>query len=238
MFQPYLGEPENKGSLIMDGEQLFEFARQAAEGGLGMTVHAIGDRANHEVLNAFEQLRAYETEKSLPHLRHRIEHVQLLHPDDAPRLAKLNIIASMQPVHATSDMVMAEKYWGDRNSLAYALKTQLDAGACVAFGSDAPVESPNPFRGIYAAVTRRRPDGSPGPAGWHPEQRLSRQQAIEGFTTGAAYAAYAENRQGCLAVGALADLIVLEKDPFTCDLEEVKDLQSSATMVAGEWVLE
>jgi predicted amidohydrolase YtcJ len=238
MFQPYLGEPENKGSLILDGEQLFEFARQAADGGLGMTVHAIGDRANHEVLNAFEQLRAYETEKGLPHLRHRIEHVQLLHPDDAPRLAKLNIIASMQPVHATSDMVMADKYWGERTSLAYALKTQLDAGARVAFGSDAPVESPNPFRGIHAAVTRRRPDGSPGPAGWHPEQRLSMQQAIEGFTTGAAYAAYAENRQGCLTVGALADLIVLEKDPFTCDLEEVKDLQSSATMVAGEWVLE
>jgi hypothetical protein len=114
----------------------------------------------------------------------------------------------------------------------------LDAGAHVAFGSDAPVESPNPFRGIYAAVTRRRLDGSPGPAGWHPEQKLSMQQAVEGFTTGAAYAAYAENRQGCLTKGALADLILLEKDPFRCDPEEVKDLQSSATMVAGEWVLE
>lgn len=238
MFQPYLSEPENKGSLLLDGEQLFEFARQAADVGLGMTVHAIGDRANHEVLNAYEQLRAYETEKGLRHLRHRIEHVQLLHPDDAPRLAKLDIIASMQPVHATSDMFMADKYWGDRTSLAYALKTQLDAGAHVAFGSDAPVESPNPFHGIYAAVTRRRPDGSPGPAGWHPEQKLSMQQAVEGFTTGAAYAAYAENRQGCLAKGALADLILLEKDPFSCDPEEVKDLQSSATMVAGEWVLE
>jgi len=238
MFQPYIGEPENKGNLNMDVEQLFEFTRHAADVGLGMTVHAIGDRANHEVLNAYEQLRAYETENGLPHLRHRIEHVQVLHPDDVPRLAKLNIIASMQPIHATSDMIMADKYWGERTSLAYALKTQLDAGAHVAFGSDAPVESPNPFRGIYAAVTRRRPDGSPGPAGWHPEQKLSMQQAIEGFTTGAAYAAYAETRQGILAEGALADLIALEKDPFICNPEEVKDLQSSATMVAGEWVLE
>ncbi len=238
MFQPYIGEPENKGNLILDGEQLFEFTRHAADVGLGMTVHAIGDRANHEVLNAYEQLRAYETEKDLPHLRHRIEHVQVLHPDDVPRLAKLDIIASMQPVHATSDMIMADKYWGERTSLAYALKTQLDAGTHLAFGSDAPVELPNPFRGIYAAVTRRRPDGSPGPEGWHPEQKLSMRQAIEGFTTGAAYAAYAENRQGSLAAGRLADLIVLEKDPFICNPEEVKDLQSSATMVAGEWVLE
>lgn len=238
MFQPYIGEPENKGNLILDSEQLFEFSRHAADVGLGMTVHAIGDRANHEVLNAYEQLRAYETEKGLPHLRHRIEHVQVLHPDDVPRLAKLDIIASMQPVHATSDMIMADKYWGERTSLAYAWKTQLDAGTHLVFGSDAPVESPNPFRGIYAAVTRRRADGSPGPEGWHPEQKLSMQQAIEGFTTGAAYAAYAENRQGSLAAGRLADLIVLEKDPFICNPEEVKDLQSSATMVAGEWVLE
>jgi predicted amidohydrolase YtcJ len=238
MFQPYIGEPENKGQLIMDGEQLFDFARQAADVGLGMTVHAIGDRANHEVLDAYEQLRTYETEKGLPHLRHRIEHVQVLHPDDVPRLAQLNVIASMQPIHATSDMLMADKYWGERTSLAYALKTQLDAGAHVAFGSDAPVETPNPFRGIHAALTRRRADGSPGPTGWHPEQKLSLQQAIEGYTTGAAYAAYAENRQGRLVEGMFADLIVLEKDPFACDPEEVKDLESSATMVAGEWVLE
>ncbi len=238
MFQPYIGEPENKGILNLDGEQLFEYGRRAADVGLGMAVHAIGDRANHEVLDAYEQLRAYETEKGLPHLRHRIEHVQVLHPGDAARLAKLNVIASMQPIHATSDMRMADKYWGDRTSLAYAWKTQLDLGAHVAFGSDAPVESPNPFWGIHAAVTRRRADGAPGPAGWHSEQRLSMLQAVEGFTTGAAYAAYAENRQGTIAEGRLADLIVLEKDPFACDPDEVKDLESSATMIGGEWVLE
>ena len=144
----------------------------------------------------------------------------------------------MQPIHATSDMLMADQYWGERTSYAYAPKTQLDVGAHVAFGSDAPVESPNPFWGIHAAVTRRRADGSPGPQGWHPEQCLSMQQAIEGFTTGAAYAAYTENRQGRLMPGTFADLIVLEKDPFTADPAEVKDLQSSATMVGGDWVYE
>jgi predicted amidohydrolase YtcJ len=236
MFQPYLGEPDNRGILNMDGEELFEFGRRAADVGLGMTVHAIGDRANHEVLNAYEQLRAYEKQKGLPALRHRIEHVQVLHPDDAPRLAQLGVVASMQPIHATSDMLAADRYWGERTALAYALRTQLQLGAHVAFGSDAPVESPNPFWGLHAAVTRRRADGSPGAQGWRPEQRLQMQEAVEGFTVGAAYAAYAENRMGRLAEGYLADLIVLEKDPFTCEPEEVKDMQSSATMVGGEWV--
>jgi predicted amidohydrolase YtcJ len=236
MFEPYLTEPQNRGVLNLDGEELFEFGRHAADVGLGMTVHAIGDRANHEVLNAYEQLRAYEKKNGLPALRHRIEHVQVLHPDDATRLAKLNVVASMQPIHATSDMVMSDKYWGERSALAYAWRTQLEAGAHLAFGSDAPVESPNPFWGIHAAVTRRRADGSPNRDGWHPEQRLTMQAAIEGFTTGAAYAAYAENRMGKLAQGYLADLIVLEKDPFTCDPNEVKDFQSWATMVGGDWV--
>ncbi len=236
MFQPYAGEPENRGILNLDGEQLFEIGRQAAEAGLGMAVHAIGDRANHEVLDAFEHLRRYESERGLPHLRHRIEHVQVLHGDDARRLAKLDVIASMQPIHATSDMLMADKFWGERTRLAYAVKTQLEQGAHLAFGSDAPVESPNPFLGIHAAVTRRRADGTPSAEGWHPEQRLTVQQAIEGFTTGAAYAAYAEDRLGKLAPGYLADLIVLDKDPFTCDSQELKDLSASATMVGGEWV--
>jgi predicted amidohydrolase YtcJ len=238
MFEPYDGEPENRGILNMDGEQLFEHGRRAAEVGLGMAVHAIGDRANHEVLAAYEHLRAFETENGLPHLRHRIEHVQVLHRDDVPRLAQLDVIASMQPIHATSDMLMADKYWGARSAYAYASRSQLEAGAHVAFGSDAPVESPNPFWGIHAAVTRRRADGSPGPQGWHPEQRLSVQEALEGFTLGPAYAAYAEDRRGRLAPGFLADLVVLEKDPFECDPAEVKDLQSSATMVGGEWVFE
>jgi len=237
MFQPYIGEGENRGILNMDGEELFEHGRKAAQIGLGLTVHAIGDRANHEVLNAYEQLRTYESENRLPHLRHRIEHVQVIHPDDAPRLAELNVIASMQPIHATSDMLMADAFWGERSRLAYAMKTQLDFGAHLALGSDAPVESPNPFWGLYAAVTRRRADGSPSAEGWYPEQKLTMAQAWEGYTLGPAYASGIEDRLGRLAPNYLADLIVLDDDPFTCDPKDLLAMQSSATMVNGEWVL-
>jgi predicted amidohydrolase YtcJ len=189
------------------------------------------------VLNAYEQLRTYEKDNHFPHLRHRIEHVQVIHPDDAPRLGQLNVIASMQPIHATSDMLMADQFWGARSRLAYAMKTQLDFGAPLALGSDAPVEVPNPFWGLHAAVTRQRADGSPSPEGWYPEQKLTMAQAFAGYTLGAAYAAYMEDRLGRLAPGFLADLIVLEKDPFTCNPNELLTLQSSATMLNGEWVL-
>jgi predicted amidohydrolase YtcJ len=238
MFQPYIGEDENRGILNMDGEELFEFGRKAAQVGLALTVHAIGDRANHEVLNAYEQLRRYESENYLPALRHRIEHVQVIHPDDAARLGRMNVVASMQPIHATSDMRMADAFWGERSRLAYALKTQLDHGARLALGSDAPVESPNPFLGLYAAVSRRRADGSPSVEGWYPEQKLTMAEAWEGFTLGPAYAAYMENRLGRLAPNYLADLIVLDaaQDPFTCAPEELLTMQSFATMVGGEWV--
>jgi predicted amidohydrolase YtcJ len=238
MFQPYIGEDDNRGILNMDGEELFEFGRKAAQVGLALTVHAIGDRANHEVLNAYEQLRNYESENHLPALRHRIEHVQVIHPDDAARLGEMNIIASMQPIHATSDMLMADAFWGERSRLAYALKAQLNYGARLALGSDAPVESPNPFLGLYAAVTRRRADGSPSAEGWYPEQKLTMAEAWAGFTLGPAYAACMENRLGRLAPNYLADLIVLEasQDPFTCNADDLLTMQSSATMVAGEWV--
>lgn len=236
MFQPYADEPNNKGILNMDGEELFEYARKAADVGLSMTVHAIGDRANHEVLNAYAQLRDYETENGLPHLRHRIEHVQILHPDDAPRLAQLNVVASMQPIHAVSDMLAADRFWGERSALAYAWQNQLKHGATLAFGSDAPVESPNPFLGLHAAVTRRRADGSPSAEGWYPEQKISLAQALSAYTVGAAYAANAESRLGKLAENYLADLIVLDEDIFTIDPNAILTLQSSATMLGGEWV--
>ncbi|HSL45994.1 MAG TPA: amidohydrolase [Anaerolineales bacterium] len=236
MFQPYIGEDDNRGILNMDGEELFEHGRKAAQVGLGLTVHAIGDRANHEVLDAYEQLRTYEKENHLPALRHRIEHVQVIHPDDAARLGQLNVIASMQPIHATSDMLMADAFWGERSRLAYAWKTQLENGARLALGSDAPVESPNPFLGLHAAVTRRRADGSPSVEGWYPEQKLTMDEAWEGFTLGPAYASNMENRLGRLAPNYLADLIVLDADPFTCDADDLLTMQSSATMVGGEWV--
>lgn len=244
MIEPYAGSPADCGILLLDAGQLFEHARLAAENGLSMAVHAIGDRAVRAVLDAYQRVRAYEREHlaarpgGLPAagLRHRIEHVQLIHPADAGRLAALDIIASMQPLHATSDMLMADRYWGARAELSYALAAQLHAGAHLALGSDAPVESPNPFLGLHAAVTRRRADGAPGAQGWYPAQRLSLLQALHGFTTGPAYAAGMEDRLGKLAPGYLADLIVLETDPFRCDPHDLQHILPLRTMVGGEWV--
>jgi predicted amidohydrolase YtcJ len=245
MLQPYEGSPQNRGILLLDGEELFERGRQAVDGGLSLAIHAIGDLANHEVLNAFEQLRAYENRvqarsgfgsKTVRQLRHRIEHVQLVHPSDAGRLAQLGVIASMQPSHAPSDMLMADRFWGPRAAFSYAWRTQLEAGAVLAFGSDAPVESPNPFWGLHAAVTRQRLDGSLDPQGWYPEQRLSLMEALQGFTTGPAYAAGVDDHLGQLHPGYLADLIVLEQDPFQIAAGNLHAIKPVATMVDGKWV--
>lgn len=237
MIEPYENEPNNTGILNMDGEELFEYARKAADVGLSMTVHAIGDKANHEVLNAYEQLREYETKNNLPHLRHRIEHVQIIHPDDAPRLAKLNVIASMQPIHATSDMFAADKLWGERAKFSYGWRTQLNHGAVLAFGSDAPVESPNPFLGLHAAITRQRADALPSADGWYPNEKLSLAEALGAYTLGAAYTANMENKLGKLAENYLADLIVLDEDPFKVNPNDLLLMKPSAVMINGEWVL-
>jgi predicted amidohydrolase YtcJ len=236
MFDPYVGEPQNRGILILNAEKLFEYGCQAAGSGLSLAVHAIGDLAVHEVLDGFARLRDYERACGLPPLRHRMEHVQTIHPEDAGRLAGLGIIASVQPVHATSDMFMADRLLGERAAYSYAWHTLLERGARLAFGSDAPVESPNPFHGLHAAVTRCRADGSPGPDGWFPEQRLTVNAALDGFTSGPAYAAGMENRLGQLSAGFLADLIVVETDPFTCDPAELYNIQPVGTMVGGDWV--
>ena len=235
MIEPYAGEPGNYGLTITDKETLHEMAVRAAAGGLALSVHAIGDKANHDVLDVFESLRQAETPEERGRLRHRIEHVQLLHPDDLARLGRLNVIASMQPIHATSDMLMADKYWGPRSAGAYAWRTQLQAGAVLAFGSDCPVESFNPFWGIHAAVTRRRADGSPGPEGWYPGQRLTVAEALRAYTWGAAYAGLMEHRLGSLSAGKLADLIVIDRDIFACDPMDIRDTRVLGAMVGGEW---
>ena len=236
MLQPYEGEPDNRGMLLLDCEELFDYGKQAVENGLSLAVHAIGDRANHEVLEAFTRLRQLESMRGIAPLRHRIEHVQIIHPQDASRLAELGIFASMQPVHATSDMLMAGRFWGDRARYSYAWRTQLKAGTRLAFGSDAPVESPNPFWGMHAAITRRRRDGSPGTQGWYPEQKLSLEEALQAYTSGPAYLAKMENKLGKISPGYLADLIVVDTDLFSCKPEQIRDLHPVATMVAGEWV--
>lgn len=253
MYQPYVGEPDNTGILLMDAKDLFEQGRLAVTNGLHLAVHAIGDRAVHETIEGFARLRTFEAStlsqqatesqdvrppfnKTHGKLRHRIEHVQLIQPEDAQRMAELDLIASMQPIHATSDYLMADCYWGERSEFAYAWRLLLNRGIRLAFGSDAPVESPNPFWGIHAAVTRRRQDGSPGPQGWYPQQRLQRIEALQGFTINAAYASGMEDRLGTLAPGYLADLLVLNEDPFTCPEEQLAQLHPLATMVGGKWV--
>ena len=243
MLQPYENEPDNDGMLLIDSEELFETGIAAIENGFSLAVHAIGDRANHEVLIALNKLKEYEislqkrtNDKNRPKLRHRIEHVQIIHPDDSRQLAATGAIASMQPIHATSDMHMADRFWGKRSATSYAWRLLKDLGASLAFGSDAPVESPNPFLGLHAAVTRRRTDGSPGEEGWYPDQRLTVMEALEGYTKGAAYAAGMEDYLGMLAPGYLGDLLVLEDDPFSHQPDSLWNIRPVATLVGGEWV--
>jgi predicted amidohydrolase YtcJ len=231
MVKDYENEPGNRGMLIMNSEEIYHHGLKAVENGLSLAIHAIGDRANHEVLNALERLQEVN-----PTLRHRIEHLQILHPEDTHRLSELGIVASMQPIHATSDMKMADSFWGDRAAYAYAWKKQLDLGTVLAFGSDAPVESPNPFWGIHAGVTRRLADGAPGPDGWYPDQRLSVDEAIRSFSIGPSFAAGMETRKGKLTPGFLADLHVLDTDPFTCEKDEIRGIRPFTTMVGGKWV--
>lgn len=237
MLDPYEGEPDNRGMVVTDKEELYEYAARASANGLAMTVHAIGDRANHDLLDVVAAIRRDEAERGEPPAtrRHRAEHVQILHPDDLARLGALDVIASMQPIHATSDMEMSDRYWGARSANAYAWRAQLDAGAVLAFGSDAPVEPISPLLGIHAAVTRRRADGSPGPDGWHPAQRLTVDEAVHAYTIGPAYAARMEHRLGALAPGLLADLVVLDRDIYECDPMEIAAAQVLGTMVGGEW---
>nr|MBN1228936.1 amidohydrolase [Anaerolineae bacterium] len=241
MIDPYEGEPGNYGICTTDPEEMFEQVNKASAGGLPATIHAIGDRAVHQVLNVYEAVRKEENRRGVPlsALRHRIEHVQIVHPDDISRLAELGIIASMQPNHATSDMEMADRYWGDRSDYAYNWRIQLDAGAVLALGSDAPIEPIEPLPNIQAAVTRRRLDGSPGPEGWRSGEGgrncLTVDEAVRGFTMGPAYAAGIEKRLGKLRPGYLADLVVLDRDIYRCDPIAIGETRVPGTLIGGRW---
>jgi len=233
MLEPFEGEPGNYGIAVADAGQLRDLVAKAARAGLASFVHAIGDRANRHVLDAFEASRQAGLGLNL---RHRIEHVQILHPADLPRLARLGVVASMQPIHATQDMLLADALWGKRCAGAYAWRSLLDSGAVLAFGSDAPVETMDPLPGIHAAVTRRRADGSPGPNGWYPEQRLTVAEAVHAYTMGPAYASGEEALKGSLAPGKLADLAVLSRDIFVIEPMEIRATEVVATLFDGELV--
>ncbi len=237
MVEPYEGEPDNYGISVVDKEEMQELVSRASAAGMPSTIHAIGDRAVHDVLNVFETARKEEAARGeTPAMRrHRIEHVQIIHPNDIHRLAQLGVIASMQPIHATSDYEAADRSWGERSRWSYNIRLQIDQGAPVAFGTDSPVEPFEPLKSIYAAVTRRRPDGSPGPDGWYPELRLTMDETLRGYTLGPAYAASMENRLGKLAPGYLADLVVLDRNLYTVPHDEILETRVLGTMVDGQW---
>ncbi|WP_437593340.1 amidohydrolase [Sorangium sp. So ce1000] len=208
LLEPYADEPSTSGLLLMDREALARAARLVADAGFQLAVHAIGDRANRAVLDAFEALGPGRAAA----LRFRVEHAQILSPDDLPRFSALGVIASMQPTHATSDMPWAPARLGPRRlEGAYAWRSLLSSGARLVFGSDFPVEDPSPLLGLYAAVTRQDLSGQP-PGGWMPGERLDLDEALLAFTAAPAYAAFAEGQRGRIAPGYVADLTVLGRD--------------------------
>ncbi len=232
MLEGYDSAPLDTGISTTPIEVICQAVRRANAAGLSTAIHAIGDRAIREVLDVYTEVQTALGKC----LRNRIEHVQLVHPDDAGRLAQLGIIASMQPLHATSDMDISDQHWGKRSRDAYALKTQVRAGAALALGSDCPVEILDPLAGIHAAVTRRRADGTPGPEGWYPEQRLTVAEAVRGYTWGPAYATGMEDRLGALTAGKLADMVILNRNIFTIDPMEILQTEVLATITGGRFV--
>lgn len=235
MLEGYDDAPEDTGIATLTVKELRDSVQRAASHGLACAIHAIGDRAVREVLSALAALPPGLRRLRLPH---RVEHAQLIHPDDLPRFAELGVVASMQPIHATADMEIAERHWGARCAGAYAWASLLRTGARLAFGSDCPVEPLDPLAGIHAAVTRRRADGYPGPEGWQPQERLSVAQAVAGFTSGAAYAAGLADQLGTLAPGKLADLTILDRNPAAVPPDELLAIQVLGTYVGGELVWE
>ncbi|HKP34901.1 MAG TPA: amidohydrolase [Sphingomicrobium sp.] len=230
--QPYADRPDTRGLQFHSDAELLGLADKAAAAGFQVATHAIGDAANAQVISAYEQLhRKYPGDR-----RWRIEHFQIADPADIPRLAPAGVIASMQPTHQTSDRLMAEKRMGpNRLGGAYAWRTVLTTGAKLAFGSDFPVESPNPFPGLSAAISRQDMNGQP-PGGWIPAERLTLGEALHAFTRGAAYAGFAERKIGALEPGKWADFILVDRDPTKVDAKALARTEVLETWVAGKKV--
>lgn len=227
-----------RGLNIMSPEFVREIAIDGARRGYQVCTHAIGDRANREVLDAYQLAFDSITRSGRrpPDWRYRIEHAQLLSPADIPRFSALGVIASMQPTHCSSDMRWVESRIGPvRAKGAYAWSALLNSRATLAFGSDFPVESHNPMLGIHAAVTRQNLEGSPV-GGWRPEQKLTRAQALRAFTLDAARAGFQEKELGSLEIGKFADVVVFDRDWMSCPPSEIPGAKVLATMIAGDVV--
>lgn len=234
MLEPYEGRDDGyRGVSTLHPAALVHDLRLAAEAGLDVAVHAIGDAAVRTVLDAFEWAR--EQQGILLDRRLRIEHAQLTDPADIPRFAKLGVIASMQPIHAIADWRTANAHWGGRARHAYAWRELLNAGAQLAFGTDAPVERIEPLLSLRAAVTRTDPNGEPS-GGWYPEQCLSLEEAVRAYTAGSACAEGVSDRRGSISVGKDADIAVLSNDPFQRDVRALEETCVELTMVGGNVV--
>ncbi|HEY6959723.1 MAG TPA: amidohydrolase, partial [Candidatus Limnocylindria bacterium] len=223
--EPYEGTAD-RGILTIEPDVLAREVAKAAEHGIAAAIHAIGDRAVHTALEAIAPTR-----RTAPQLRPKIEHVQLVRVSDLGRFASLGIVASMQPIHATSDRDLADHYWGPRRvGRAYPWRTLLSSGAVLAFGSDSPVEPIDPLLGIYAAVARRRPGDADA---WTPEQRLTLDEALKAYSSGAAYALGRERESGTLAPGMWCDATVLDRDLARVRESEILEARIRATVSGG-----
>jgi len=233
--EPYTDDETTSGLLMDDEKTMQDQILTADSAGLQVVVHAIGDRANHLVLNFYEETIKQHGQRDR---RFRIEHAQHLLPADIPRFKELGVIASMQPWHQMDDGRWAEKSIGRfRIKTSYCFRSLLDAGATLAFGSDWYVAPPVPLEGIYAAVTRQTLDGK-NPGGWVPEQKISVEEAIKAYTIGAAYASFDEDRKGTLAPGKLADFVILSHDITRIPPEEIKTTKVIMTVTGGKIVYE
>lgn len=235
LLQDYSDDPGNRGLLVTSPEAMAMATAKAHRCGVQVATHAIGDRGIRMTLDAYAN--ALGDDRGRDH-RWRIEHVQVLAPEDLPRLVQLHLVASMQPTHATSDMPWAEDRVGPQRIVwAYAWRKIRDAGIHLALGSDFPVESVDPRLGLYAAVTRSDASGQPA-GGWYPDEKLTAFEALRGFTLEAAYAGFAENEVGSLAPGKRADFVVLAQDPLAVPDAELRTLTVKATYVDGKPVYE
>jgi predicted amidohydrolase YtcJ len=231
-WQPYADDPGNSGLLILSSETIERVAREAYDHGFQVATHAIGDRANRTVLDAYAAVLKGQNDR-----RWRVEHAQIVSLPDFRLFAENRIIASVQATHATSDMRWAEQRIGpDRMAGAYAWQRFLKLGIHMPNGSDFPVESPNPLLGIYAAITRQDRNGNPANGGWMPDQRLTPEQALRSFTVEGAYAAFEEDRKGRLAPGLMADFVVLSDDILRGDPGRTLKAHVKMTVVGGEVV--
>ena len=220
---------DGSGVQITSGEELAEILRRAAHAGFPVAVHAIGDLANREALDAFEETRGEWQPRGL---RHRIEHAQILAPADVVRFARLGVAASVQFSHAPSDRDLADRLWAGETGRSYAWRSLWDAGALVANGSDAPIEELDPLAGIVAGVRRTLDERPP----WHPEQAVTVPEALAATTVNPAWLAGDERRRGKLLPGYLADLVVLDRDPVACAPDELPEVRVVATMLGGRWI--